>query len=103
MLTDDSIKDNFKEEYDTLKEQKTRRFIKTHIPVQLMPQSIFDVGAKVIYVARNPKDVAVSYYHFHKTLPVFQYTGDFETFSQLFVNDLGKFFDLVQILTLTSL
>lgn len=56
-----------------------------------MPRNIKEVGAKVVYVARNPKDVAVSYYYFHKTNPALLYTGDFETFVQYFQDDLSEF------------
>lgn len=76
--------------YDELAAQTTRRFIKTHLPVPLMPRNIKEVGAKVVYVARNPKDVAASYYHFQREAPVFEYSGDFETFLKYFMDDLGK-------------
>ncbi|XP_069100143.1 sulfotransferase 1 family member D1-like isoform X2 [Pleurodeles waltl] len=41
------------------------RVLKTHLPVQLVPQSLWKKSCKIIYVARNPKDVAVSFYKFH--------------------------------------
>lgn len=80
----------FGPKYDQLEAQTTRRFIKSHLPVQIMPQSIFDVGAKLVYVARNPKDVAVSYFYFHKDNPVFGFTGDFDAYMELFLNEKGK-------------
>lgn len=40
-----------------------RRLFTSHLPFGLMPR-VDKHGAKVVYVARNPKDVAVSYY-FH--------------------------------------
>jgi len=74
--------------YDYLEEQTTRRFIKTHLPFSLMPRNIKEVGAKVVYVARNPKDVIVSYYYFAKAFPGFKYSGDFESFLDLFLDDM---------------
>ncbi|XP_071953788.1 sulfotransferase 1C4-like [Antedon mediterranea] len=40
------------------------RMIVTHLPFHLLPTQVFEKKAKVIYVARNPKDAAVSFYHF---------------------------------------
>ncbi|XP_006037635.2 sulfotransferase 1C2-like [Alligator sinensis] len=48
------------------------RTLKTHLPVKLLPASFWKQGCKVVYMARNPKDSAVSYYHFlrmHQLLP----------------------------------
>ncbi|CRL03234.1 CLUMA_CG016264, isoform A [Clunio marinus] len=69
-----------------LEAQTTQRFIKIHLPMQFLLWKIKEVGAKVVYVARNPKDVAVSYFHFEKN-PIFAYNGDFETYSDFFMND----------------
>lgn len=38
-----------------------RRYFKTHVPFTWLP---YNEKAKYIYVARNPKDVAVSFYYF---------------------------------------
>lgn len=86
----EAIEKFFSPAYDTLEAMTTQRFIKTHLPIQLMPRRIAEVGAKVVYVARNPKDVAVSYYHFHKANPVFSFPGDFDAYLKLFLDDLRK-------------
>ena len=42
------------------------RIIKTHLPHKVLPKQLWEKAAKVIYIARNPKDLAVSYYNFSK-------------------------------------
>lgn len=76
--------------YQYLADQKTRRFIKTHLPVEMMPRNIKEVGAKVVYVARNPKDVAVSFYHFQCD-DFWSFQGDFEAYVPYFMNNLSEF------------
>ncbi|KAK1273335.1 Cytosolic sulfotransferase 8 [Acorus gramineus] len=49
-----------------------RRIFSTHIPYHLLPPSMKDSNCKIIYIARNPKDVIVSLWHFlgsNKSLP----------------------------------
>jgi hypothetical protein len=40
-------------------------------------------------VARNPKDVIVSYYHYHRLLEFHHYTGNLEAFADYFMTDRG--------------
>ncbi|XP_013787839.1 sulfotransferase family cytosolic 1B member 1-like [Limulus polyphemus] len=68
--------------------------IKTHFPFHLVPYSS---EAKYIYVARNPKDNCVSYFHHHLMFPMYRFqNGTFNTFFELFVTGetiSGDYFD----------
>ncbi|NXU55857.1 ST2B1 Sulfotransferase, partial [Turnix velox] len=46
--------------------------------------------SQVIYVARNPKDVAVSFYHFHHLAKFLPDPGSFDTFLTRFLQGTGK-------------
>ena len=46
---------------------------------------------QVVYVARNPKDVIVSFFYFHKAMKHMFFKGNFEQFVDLFLNDKSKF------------
>ncbi|KOB65306.1 Sulfotransferase, partial [Operophtera brumata] len=48
------------------------RFIMSHIPFSMLPPDTLDT-AKVVYVARNPLDVAVSMYHFYRSLKMYEF------------------------------
>lgn len=66
------------------------RHLKTHLPFSLLPPDLPD-KCKTIYVARNPKDVAVSYYHHNRLLRVHDYKGDFKKYWKYFMEDLLVF------------
>jgi Sulfotransferase domain len=66
------------------------RFIKTHLPFSYLPENLLDT-CKVVYVARNPKDVVVSWFYHHLLDPIMETTADFKEFVQLFMNDQGIF------------
>jgi len=63
--------------------------IKNHLPVAFLPKKIWTVKSKIIYVARNVRDVAISYYYLYKTF--LQYTGTKEEFFGLFLDNLTEF------------
>jgi hypothetical protein len=89
-----------------IKSLKRPRCIKTHLPAFLLPKMLWHVKPKVgkfifasnllllstlfhrqqiVYVSRNPKDAAVSYYHHYKNLE--GYKGTKADFMNAFLND----------------
>ena len=55
-----------------------------------MPDNFYNLF-QIIYIARNPKDVAVSLYYFTLSFkPITRYDGKFEDFCDLFIEDKGK-------------
>ncbi|KAH8300635.1 hypothetical protein KR018_000478 [Drosophila ironensis] len=78
--------------YEALSEvpRSQRRFIKTHFPFSLLPPSVMENKCKVIiYVVRDPKDVAVSYYHLNRLFRTQGYVGDFERYWRYFQQGLN--------------
>lgn len=64
------------------------RFVKSHLPKDLLPTQIWEKKAKVIFVVRNPKDVAVSNYHHYKLFHT--YEGTLNEFLEAFLDDKGN-------------
>jgi len=78
-----------------LKTLPGRRAFTSHLPFQLMPNAR-NTDAKYIYVARNPKDVAISTY-FHDQSKA-GYEGNWEEHFELFLSGntyFGSYFDHV--------
>ena len=70
------------------------RLIKSHLTYSTIPKSADEAArCKYIYVARNPKDVAVSYFHFMehwKKIGVNDFSGPWEFCCKLFIEGNGK-------------
>lgn len=62
------------------------RTIKTHLPFSLMTPDLLET-AKVIYVARNPKDVVLSFLHHSRLIKGIGYIGTLEQYVDYFVKD----------------
>nr|XP_006814945.1 PREDICTED: sulfotransferase 1A3/1A4-like [Saccoglossus kowalevskii] len=80
--------ENEEPNYKLLEKADSPRLISTHLPVELLPPQILQKKPKIIYVARNPKDAAVSYHEFkaHGDWPWEEFVGNFLKGHGPFVN-----------------
>jgi len=76
---------------EEIEREKSPRFIKTHLPLNLLPDEIQTnkKRPKIIYIARNLKDVAVSAFHHHRT--VSDYKGTMDDFVEEITSDLALY------------
>ncbi|XP_055346486.1 sulfotransferase 1B1-like isoform X1 [Paramacrobiotus metropolitanus] len=80
-----------------LSQQAGQRVFLTHLGYDALPESV-QTHAKIIYIARNAKDVIVSTNYFFRALKFKQFTGTMQETAQSFMNDtcaFGPFFDHV--------
>lgn len=80
---------------ETVKALPRPRLVKTHLPLGRIP---FSESARYIFVARNPFDCAVSFYHHTRGFPRhYDFAeGSFDAFFECFVTgevDFGDYFD----------
>ncbi len=61
------------------------RVLKTHLPIDMLPPNLLDL-AKVVFVARNPMDCCVSFYHHERLVPKQGFSGTFDQYAELFRN-----------------
>ncbi|XP_070766195.1 cytosolic sulfotransferase 3-like [Enoplosus armatus] len=74
------------------------RLIKTHLPVQFVPKSFWEQNCRIVYVARNAKDNAVSFFHFDRMNIMHAEPGDWSSYIQRFMEGkmvLGSWYDHV--------
>uniref|UniRef100_A0A8C9N0S1 Sulfotransferase n=1 Tax=Serinus canaria TaxID=9135 RepID=A0A8C9N0S1_SERCA len=80
---------------EALQNTGSPRLLTTHLPARV-PRAL---GVPVIYVARNPKDVAVSFYHFHHLAKFLPDPSSFDAFLTQFLEGTvhyGSWFDHVK-------
>ncbi|XP_008935866.1 PREDICTED: sulfotransferase 6B1-like, partial [Merops nubicus] len=73
--------------YERMKKLPSPRLICTHLLPENLPQSIFKNKAKILLLIRNPKDVAVSFYHFSNVMSPLP---SYETWDDFFVAFMSK-------------
>uniref|UniRef100_A0A1L8E4C1 Putative sulfotransferase domain protein n=1 Tax=Nyssomyia neivai TaxID=330878 RepID=A0A1L8E4C1_9DIPT len=81
---------------EKLQGMTTKRYIKSHLPAHILPRSLWYAKSKIIYIARNAKDAAVSFFHHWRNMGKF--TGSLDDHLDLFINNyvvFGPFHDHV--------
>ncbi|XP_011646240.1 sulfotransferase family cytosolic 1B member 1 [Pogonomyrmex barbatus] len=63
------------------------RYIKSHLPWDLLPKQLREKKPKTIYITRNPKDTCVSFYHYCTAFHNMK--GSFDDFAELMLQDSG--------------
>ncbi|MBN3299434.1 sulfotransferase family 5A, member 1 [Amia ocellicauda] len=84
---------------EVLGASQSPRIITTHLPYHMLASALKGSKAKIIYVARNPKDVVVSFYYFHKMANFLPDPSSFEEFLDNFLEGTvhyGSWFDHVK-------
>ncbi|XP_029801085.1 estrogen sulfotransferase-like [Suricata suricatta] len=69
-----------------LKQMASPRLVKTHLLADILPASFWENNCKMIYVCRNAKDVAVSFYYFFLMVTGHPDPGTFEQFVEKFMD-----------------
>uniref|UniRef100_A0A182QHY4 Sulfotransferase domain-containing protein n=1 Tax=Anopheles farauti TaxID=69004 RepID=A0A182QHY4_9DIPT len=81
---------NFEHDTISLVEQMTRpRHIKSHLPMALLPKQLWTVRPRIVYCARNPKDMVTSFYHHYHHIQ--GYRGTKEVFLEAILKDFVMF------------
>lgn len=79
-------------DFDTMKhaeQMESPRLIKSHLPIPLLPKQLWTKKPKIIYVFRNPKDAAISYYHHWRGMV--GYKGSKEDFMHTYMDGYVNF------------
>ncbi|CAH0406364.1 unnamed protein product [Chilo suppressalis] len=71
---------------DQVSSMQSQRYIKSHLPLSLLPPALLDT-CRVMHVARDPRDVVVSYYHHNEFIQSRGYSGNFKQFWNLFIQN----------------
>lgn len=70
-----------------LKEMKSPRLIKSHLPASALPTDLWKSQRKVIYVARNMKDALISAYHYFTGVGIFSNSISMEQYVEMFMTN----------------
>ncbi|XP_051471587.1 sulfotransferase 6B1 isoform X3 [Apus apus] len=82
--------------YQRMNQIPSPRILATHLSYDCLPKSIFKNKTKILVLFRNPKDTAVSFFHFHNSAPGVPSYSSWDEFFSEFMNGKvvwGSYFD----------
>ncbi|KAK6183974.1 hypothetical protein SNE40_006530 [Patella caerulea] len=86
--------------HDLIDQQTSPRILNTHLRLYEMPKDFQTLQNKIIYLRRNLKDVAVSFFnHTKKFKNNYQYNGTWSSYLKMIIEgkvDYGSWFDYVK-------
>ncbi|XP_078607570.1 sulfotransferase 1C4-like isoform X2 [Branchiostoma floridae x Branchiostoma japonicum] len=83
---------------ELIKTAPSPRVLATHVPVEFLPPGLLGSKAKIVVLMRNPKDTAVSMFHFSQKVPELPTPESWDSFTQQFLAGdcpWGPFYDHV--------
>ncbi|EGW00563.1 Sulfotransferase 1C2 [Cricetulus griseus] len=83
---------------EELKTVAKRRVIPTHLSYEMTPVSVKQKKCKIVYIVRDPKDTAVSLFHYYRDNPNLPSPDTWPSFLELFLKGevvYGSWFDHV--------
>ncbi|XP_069484550.1 sulfotransferase 6B1-like [Ambystoma mexicanum] len=83
---------------EEMKNLPSRRIIPTHLSYGMLPRDLKAKKCKAIYIVRNPKDTAVSLYHYYRDNPNLPTIEAWPTYFNMFLHGevvCGSWFDHV--------
>ncbi|KAM9312339.1 sulfotransferase 6B1-like [Gastrophryne carolinensis] len=84
--------------YEDLDQAQSPRVIASHLACENIPKSFFERKAKILVILRNPKDTAVSFYHFMNNNPMSPNCESWEQFMEDYINGdvmYGSYFNYI--------
>ncbi|NXJ81534.1 ST6B1 Sulfotransferase, partial [Trogon melanurus] len=81
---------------EELNKVSSKRIIPTHLDYNMLPPNFKNKNCKMIYISRNPKDTAVSMFHYYRDNPNLPTVDTWTSFFDLFLKGevvFGSWFD----------
>ncbi|XP_073483894.1 sulfotransferase 6B1-like isoform X1 [Aquarana catesbeiana] len=83
---------------ERLKERPSPRIMSSHLIFEVIPKSFIEKKTKILMVIRNPKDAAISFFNFYKSMPALPTYESWNLFFKDFIHGnvcYGSYFDYI--------